>query len=193
MWVRISSQQPLDVVCAVAQPSSSRASARGGSRWLLSRVTVVGRGALAPGAPSAPAAGLDGLWGCSLAVLSPWAGGAGSAPVPASAPACPWSPRDGRVSLVPLLSPCQVAQGARDTRILLLPSSGILWDVQAQPCLSLTLEKEKQALPQHKEGKVEMNPGLQEPQLGQSPREVLAPSPCSAAASKRLETGAKSG
>lgn len=115
MWVRMSSQQPLGVVCAVTLPSSGPASARGGSRWLLSRVAVLGGAAPAPSAPSA----LEGSCGCSLAVLSPWPGGAASVPGPC-------------LSLVALLSPCQVAQDAQGTRILLLPSSGILWDVQAQ-------------------------------------------------------------
>lgn len=62
-------------------------------------------------------------------------------------------------------------------RILLLLSSGILWSVQVQSCLSFVLQKEKQPLAQHKEGTVEMNPGLNE--WGRAPGDVLAPSPCS--------------
>lgn len=92
MWVRMSSQQPLGVVCAVTLPSSGPASARGGSRWLLSRVAVLGGAAPAPSAPSA----LEGSCGCSLAVLSPWPGGAASVPGPCLSPVpLRWPPVPG--------------------------------------------------------------------------------------------------
>lgn len=93
----------------------------------------------------------------------------------------------GSVQSLPVPSPwCHCSPPARwhrtprdSTRILLLLSPGIPWNAQAHSCLSFVLQKEKQPLSQQQEGKVEMNPGLQDPRLGQSPGEVLAPSPCS--------------
>lgn len=58
-------------------------------------------------------------------------------------------------------------------RILLLLSSGTLWNVQAQTCLSFVLQKEQQPLSEHKEGGDE--PWAPGPSAGAEPQGGVGP------------------
>lgn len=110
----------------------------------MALATRHGAGARCP----SPSARLDGTCGhClapALAVLSPAL--CQCLPVPRSL----W---DGRVSWHRRWAgdvPVPGGTGQAGVRILLLLSSGILWNVQGQSCLSFVLQKEKQPLARHK-------------------------------------------